>query len=198
VKLHPDQLPTIEHVDNVETLKRFAVVDTIPADIALRLFLVEDMTAPVIEVLGSAYDCNPLLFAYHMYTRAARREKLIGIDGKPLEAAGYSILTPIQSHPEVYTPSEMSAFPFFSLPFRRAIFHRDRPETIKSMQQKRTIFRQLHGLSRSWERMYNEGARSVCMSTLEERVSGTIHISKTPSTHIGQCLASSYVPYSVR
>ncbi|KAK4116390.1 hypothetical protein N656DRAFT_243349 [Canariomyces notabilis] len=149
------------------------------------------MTAPVIEVLGSAYDCNPLFFAHHMYTTGARKEEYIGHDGKPtkpLKPELYPSEPHSTAHPDVYTPSEKGAFPFFSLPFRRTLGHNLGPEIIESIQQKRSMFRQLHTI-RSFAQL----------GMLEERVSGTIlpvvPISDTKSTHTsGYCYLTHQEP----
>lgn len=46
--------PISEHVRDIKRLEQLATHD-IPDTIALRVFLVEDVTAPVIELLGSNY-----------------------------------------------------------------------------------------------------------------------------------------------
>ncbi|KAK4233734.1 hypothetical protein C8A03DRAFT_38537 [Achaetomium macrosporum] len=53
---------------DIEKLKELTSPNNIPADVVMRPFLIEDITAPVIEVLGTAFDCHPMLFAEHMHT----------------------------------------------------------------------------------------------------------------------------------
>ena len=60
-----DRRTEISHVQDLDSLQQ-AAVTTLPNNVALRLFLVEDMTGPIVEILGRTYSCHPHFFAAHM------------------------------------------------------------------------------------------------------------------------------------
>ena len=65
------------NIKDLQSLKKFCSSDIGP-DVKLRLFLVEDMTAVVVETLGSAFALPPLLFNCHMKHSGHVRQGLFG------------------------------------------------------------------------------------------------------------------------
>jgi hypothetical protein len=167
----PDQTPTIVHVTDIDKLKELATPDISAADVAMRLFFVEDITAPVVEVLGAAFDCHPLLFAEHMYTVGRRDPHMIKQNGLPDELNHlYSELRPTHKG-KPFLPTERDALPFFSLPFRR--FFRYGPGNYIEFVS--------HNSERTMHRDYNN-----VFKLLEERVTGTVCSKETSEVQIGQ------------
>jgi hypothetical protein len=166
IKHDPADAPTIERVREIDHLQRMTTED-IPQTIALRLYLVEDMTAPVIELLGSAYNCNPFFFQHHMRCIGGRPSTKIDEKGNPLPGieSAFRLHTP----EEAPLPSGLRNLPFFSLPFRRLLDFTGEGNA-KSIVRERTIFRQLL-----------EDFR-----LLEERVTGTLQSSEPGRPMIGQ------------
>ena len=63
VDLLPDQpLLVTQHIRDIGEFQQIAA-EVIPKNVELRLFFMEDMTALVVEALGSALRCRPYVFA---------------------------------------------------------------------------------------------------------------------------------------
>jgi len=138
IKHLPTETPTIREIREIEQLKEVAAVD-VPEDVVLRLFLVEDVTAPVIEVLGSTYHCYPGFFQAHMQTIASREHKWVGGSGI---SSRNNLYRPILG--KLHSLTEMQNLPFFSFPFRRRVkynFSWSRPMARKPFVEKRTMAR---------------------------------------------------------
>ncbi len=95
----------------------------IEPDVVLRLFLVEDMTAVVVETLGSAFSIPPRLFNCHMKYQGHVK-------------SGWACMP----FPETQQPLSRFRDPeFFSLPFQRLF---EEPGVIKSDRRQRfTLYR---------------------------------------------------------
>jgi len=158
--------PTTQHIRDVESLKRAADLE-IPCDVSLRLFLVEDMSAPVVEVLGGAFSCYPHLFANHMQTIGARPQYDIDGKGLPVQMNLEEPLCPNPGRPR--STSEIADLPYFSVPFRR------------HFQYASEQHMNLHRTRRTMFRLYHEGE-----DVLEERVSGALHSTGTGAAKIGK------------
>jgi hypothetical protein len=173
VKHAPEQSSS-EHVKDIERLKNLVKTEA-PHDVALRLFLVEDVTAPVIELLGSAYGCYPSFFEEHMYTIGNRRETCMDENGRPISAASSSSYHQGKNR----SLTETGNLPFFSLPFRRMFEYKNVKEKV------------IHGKRRTMFRNYNEDG-----NLLEERVSGVLHATTVDNFHIGT--ADAFISFEIR
>lgn len=168
------QSPTVREIRDVQNLRE-AMSRDISDAIAMRIFLVEDVTAPVIEILGGVYDCHPCFFRAHMQSET--RLKCAAVD-----AHGYPIAQP-KSGTKGYLPNnrftltETGRLPFFSLPFYRYFRYRDQQS------------RQRHESKRTMPRKYLEG---ILEGSLEERISGTF-VSETRSQSKSQVGESCFV-----
>ena len=153
------------HARDIATLKKYATC-TLPEEIALRLFLVEDMTPPVVALLGAAYNGYPHFFDQHMQTVGYRPRIVTDSNGNPLHKA--PCLVGRHGGSEQLT-TEVWSQPFFSLPFRRDFQYRS-PADRDKHTSKRTIFREY----------------DVNSCILEERVSGIMHDLRGQECSIGK------------
>ena len=113
----------LHKIEDLQSLKILCSSE-IGSDVKLRLFLVEDMTAVVVESLGSAFALPPALFNYHMSHSGVVQQGNQGV--------------PFPSHPQ-----RLSRFrdpEFFSLPFQRYL---ENPEYIEksAARQRNTMYR---------------------------------------------------------
>ncbi|KAM7197269.1 CorA-like Mg2+ transporter domain containing protein [Rhypophila sp. PSN 637] len=160
VHRNASQPVTFHQALDIQQLKLYATSD-IPENVSMRLFLVEDVTAPVIELLGSVYGCHPSLFEEHMHSQASRQKYRTDLDGHLDGLArmdrpwGFNDCLGDRRH----TPSGIGNLSFFSLPFYRK-FHYPNEESRQRHESKRSMFREGH----------NKDALSK--KALEERVSG--------------------------
>ncbi|KAK1753635.1 hypothetical protein QBC47DRAFT_386834 [Echria macrotheca] len=167
-------VPAVERVQDIEHLRRMAT-EEIPETIALRLYLVEDMTAPVIELLGSSYECCPFFFQRHMRCMGVHAARMTDGNGVPHE---HSWVKRSFEDNETPPPSELRDLPFFSLPFRRWAYT-PRPKPSEAAVGDRTMFRE-----------YDQKN-----SLLEERVTGLLVNPKSRKPAIGIFLFDS-MPFS--
>ncbi|KAM7203472.1 hypothetical protein V8F20_004066 [Naviculisporaceae sp. PSN 640] len=160
----PAHCPTVREIRDMESLKETATHD-ISDTIAMRLFLVEDVTAPVIEILGSVYGCHPYFFRAHMQSDALQKKTSVDAHGyltlQSKSAQDYSQLSGTR-----FTLTETARLPFFSLPFYRGFQYRNQER------------REQHETKRTMPRKYYP--KSIIDGTLEERISGTF-ITETAS-----------------
>ena len=112
--------PRISFIKDTENLSR-AVHEILLDEVAVRLYLVEDMSAPVVELLGSAYGCHPHLFENHLHTVHFRCRDKIDAIGRPSERD--TIIMNYTGRPE--SASDIGREDFFSLPFRRYFWFED-------------------------------------------------------------------------
>jgi hypothetical protein len=70
-------------------LEQYAV--EVPADVDLRLFLIEDVSADVVNMLGSVYGSYPHFFENHMYTIRLRSHGKIDMNGYPVSNKNESV-----------------------------------------------------------------------------------------------------------
>lgn len=119
IKHHLTELPTIREIRDIEQLREVTAL-AVPEDVVLRLFLVEDMTAPVVEVLGSAFHCYPSFFKAHMHTIASRPEKWINESGRSVPDVPPNPRSATMSR-KLHSWTEMQNLAFFSFPFRRRV-----------------------------------------------------------------------------
>jgi hypothetical protein len=161
--------PFVEHVKDIMRLNQVAKLD-VPESVAMRLFLVEDVTAPVIEVLGKAYDCYFSFFSEHLQTIEPRAMNIIDDQGLPTADTGDMWVN--RGIPQ--SRSKIIDSPFFSLPFRRNFFYADKEEQDRHVGQ-RTIFRH-----------YNDEN-----FTLEERTTGALHPTTSGNSSIAILLFDS-------
>jgi len=158
--------PNIEHIRNIEGLKR-AVDREIPTDVSLRLFLVEDMSASVVEVLGAAFGCYPHLFENHMRTIGGRPQQRIDENGAPLPITPTEIPYTYPGLPG--SSSELRDQPYFSVTFRQNFRYASGQD------------REVHLRRRTMFRSYHQGEH-----VLEERVSGALHSTSAGTSKIGK------------
>ena len=154
-------------VEDLELLKQFCNMDKANNDIQLRVFLVEDMTAPVVEILGAAFHCHPQMFEEHMRTSGPRTATGFDSAGR-FERAYRNIIT---NHGGPIYPSEYKTRPHFSLPFHRRFKYRSL-EAEEDHNAKRTM----------WSK-YSEGK-------LEERVTGALYTAPNLSRRVGESFLS--------
>jgi len=139
----------------------------IPDQVALRLFLVEDITPIVVEILGSALRCNPELFLSHMYHYGMKFLKCLDLGG----SRGSTFF----GAPESLSAKRQKEY--FSLPLRRAF------EYINEKAQRE------HENHRSMFRGYNNDEVSV-----EERISGSFDTAEGSSTTTGMSVDNPKLP----
>jgi hypothetical protein len=142
-------------VHDLDTLKQHCSLDHASNDVGMRLLLVEDMTAPVVEILGAALRCHPQLFEEHMRTIGYRNESDFDRHGR-LSRHEVQVLT--QNTEDPVPISQYKEKLHFSLPFCRS-FEYDSEEAQKAHEAKRTM----------WRKYDNDETR------LEERVSGVVY-----------------------
>jgi hypothetical protein len=158
--------PNIEHILEIDMLKQYTVLK-VPADVVLRLFLVEDVSADVVNMLGSVYGSYPHFFENHMNTIGYRSYGRIDKNGYPVPNKKESVSSAHKG--KLLSPTEIVRLPYFSLPFRRTFeYSSDRARHIHRKQ--RTMFRE-----------YNEEGLS-----LEERVTGAIQSTENGVASIGE------------
>lgn len=109
----PQVYLTYERVHDTDALQAFTSM--FPDELALRLFLVEDMTAPIVEILGSAFQCQPDLFQHHMHSIGT-----VVTAGKP-SPGGIIYATEHELRGRLQPPSGLRRHSFFSIPFRRKL-----------------------------------------------------------------------------
>jgi hypothetical protein len=148
----PEQT-TIEHIKDLKRLQEVAT-QNVSNGTLLRLFLVEDVTAPVIEVLGCAFTCYLSFFEEHMHTMGYKRENKIDENGN---ATSYASVSSFHKG-KLRSSTEARSLPFFSLPFRR------------SFKYKSNLHQEIHNQRRTMFREYHE---DECL--LEERATGVFH-----------------------
>ncbi|KAI9652641.1 MAG: hypothetical protein M1829_001492 [Trizodia sp. TS-e1964] len=157
--------PNIERILDIAMLEQYAV--EVPADVALRLFLIEDVSADVVNMLGSGYGSYPHFFENHMHTIGFRLYGKIDMNGYPVPNKKESVSSAHKG--KLLTPTEIVRLPYFSLPFRRMFeYSSDRA-------------RQIHRKQRTMFREYNVEGLS-----LEERVTGAIHSAENGVASIGE------------
>jgi hypothetical protein len=159
----------IKEVTDLDTLRQYTTTNT-QEGVTIRMFLVEDMTAPVVETLGRAFNCHPQLFEEHMHTIGYRRKTDFNEIGQARS------LTFIASSAHTGKPILASGVQYnlhFSLPFRRSFLY-DSKDDQERHRKARTMFRQ-----------YKEDEE-----LLEERVSGVIYKMADIDLHIGECFIS--------
>lgn len=101
--------PRLTQVFEIDDLHDIIASD-VPQDVALRLYLVEDVAAPVIEALGSALRCQPDVFADHMYSDLDLNRGIL--------RSGYS---EVRRGRDVSVPfSYIRSQKHFSVPFQRS------------------------------------------------------------------------------
>ena len=152
----------VSHIQDIKTLSEF-LQKTISQGVIKRLFLVEDVTAPVIELLGSTLRCRPDLFVAHM-------QHYGNIWRTPIDNTGINLEGPCISCSYRGPPRPVSSFryqPFFSFPFRRKLRHKI-GEGIQHAG-KRTMFRDHNDFE----------------NTVEERISGALSTTRDTTAAIG-------------
>lgn len=141
------------HIQNIEALSEF-LQKPIPVKVTKRLFLIEDMTAPVVKLLGAALGCQPDLFAAHMQHYGE-------IWRTPIDSAGNSMGGSCIACTHRGPPRPLSSYrrqPYFSFPFRRRLRHSNEGQ-LNQVAGNRTMFRD-----------YNDYENAV-----EERISGALY-----------------------
>jgi len=148
----------LEHITDVQRLLDRAHQD-LCAETALLLYLVTSMSASVVNILGTALECQPEVFGAHLHS--SRRCGKHGCEGNTsadyrgclgcgvelntsMQAAGSLIPIPI---------------PYFSFPFRRPVAYSPKVTLANRFES------------------YN---------LLVERVSGTIHQQRNQGQHVGK------------
>lgn len=126
-------------------------------DVKMRLFLVEDMTAPVVELLGAAFHCHPQVFEEHMQTIGRRRNSDFDAQGRVKRSLSEVVVSSFNTGAPFPT-SNYKKSSHFSLPFCRS-FEYGSEEAQKAHEAKRTM----------WRKYDEEETR------LEERVSGVVY-----------------------
>ena len=144
-----DQIPNpglmcVRHIRNIDSLRK-EMLD-IPDDHVVRLFLVEDMVAPVVDLLGSAFKCHPDFFRNHMLYKGDLWQNAVAEAGNNGGRRGSPII-------ENTADSSIRQRAYFSLPFQR---YSENEEGCTRLQKQRTMFR----------------SHSAQESVIEERVTG--------------------------
>ncbi|MCJ1432533.1 hypothetical protein MMC27_001890 [Xylographa pallens] len=164
-----------QHFGNVEGLANF-VNSGIPDHVSLRLYLVEDMTPPVIEILGTALKCHPDVFGSHLQHLSGWITTISGPQ-PPMMATTDGLIRERRR----LTSSKLRSS-HFSLPFRRQI---------------PTAFEKHPGRFRTMYRACEKHEK-----LLEERVSAAMIKAPDSKLCIGLFLFDSlprrYFPYSMR
>ena len=89
----------------------------------LRLFLIEDMTGPIVEIIGRAYSCHPHFFAAHIESQADPQLSVIDANGVPGAE--------IDDTDGIYASksfTDIQSRPFFSFPYRKAFSVQEKPD----------------------------------------------------------------------
>jgi len=65
---HGEPLPKSRHIQDIDSLQvEWKRTDNLPGHLQGRILIIEDLTAPVVELLGSL-DIDPLFLALHLHT----------------------------------------------------------------------------------------------------------------------------------
>jgi hypothetical protein len=173
------ETPNIEHVRDVEELERVVASD-VPDDVSLRLFLVEDVSAPVVEILGAAGGCYPHFFENHMHTIGHRTLTKIDSGGlatleSDIDSSGLSTresnIDGLSHEGYVQSTSDTREQPYFSVGFRRLIKLEKHSEIdIELFQKPRTMYRDL----------------KEDPGVLEERISGVMNSTESGRAKTGK------------
>jgi hypothetical protein len=150
------------HLTDSHNLSAFLATE-ISDQVAVRLFLVEDITPIVTEILGSAMSSNPELFLSHMYHYGTKFLKCLDLGG----SRGSSFF----GRPE--SISVKSQKEYFSFPLRRTFIYSDKKAQVE------------HEKIRSMFRGYNNEEE-----TIEERISGTFYTTEGSKRTTGMSVYS--------
>lgn len=151
------------HIQDRQALSDF-IQKAVPEGVAKRLFLVEDMTGPVIELLGATLRCQPDLFAAHMQHYGDMRRAPVDSAGTPLEGSCISCSYRGPTRPKSYLRQQA----FFSIPFRKKLRHKN--EDVFKHAGNRTMFRDYNNFE----------------NTVEERISGALYAARGATAAIGE------------
>jgi hypothetical protein len=154
------------HLTDSHDLSAFLATE-ISDQVAVRLFLVEDITSTVIEILGSAMSSNPELFLSHMYHYGMKFLKCLDLGG----SRGSSFF----GRPESISVKRQKDY--FSFPLRRKFIYSDRKAQVE------------HEKIRSMFRGYNHEEE-----TIEERISGTFYATEGSKRTTGMSVYSHIFP----
>lgn len=138
-------LRSVRHIGDICSLRKEVL--KIRDDLIMKLFLVEDMVAPVVDLLGSAFKCQPDFFGNHMLYRGNLWRQPVPEAGNNGGPRGSPII-------DNTTYSSILQRAYFSIPYRR---YSENHEGCTRLQKQRTMFRSYNELESVLEELVTGG-----------------------------------------